>query len=104
MFVTNGYQTPETVHAMAGVIDAANVDLKSFSDEFYRTRCGARLQPVLDSIRLMHELGIHVEVTTLVVPDGNDSDNELRKIAAFIADVSTDVVWHVIWGQLAHLP
>jgi len=95
VFVTNGYQSPETVEAMIGLIDAANVDLKSFSDDFYREYCGARLGPVLDSIRAMHAGGIHVEVTTLVVPGRNDSGSELRGIAGFIAGVSPDVAWHV---------
>jgi pyruvate formate lyase activating enzyme len=95
VFVTNGYQTPETVEAMAGLIDAANVDVKSFSDEFYRMHCKARLAPVLESIRLMRAAGIHVEVTTLVIPGQNDRDGELRGIAEFIAGISTDMVWHV---------
>ncbi len=95
IFVTNGYQTPQTVEKMKGVIDAANVDLKSFSDEFYRKVCSARLRPVLEAIRLMHEAGIHIEVTTLVVPDQNDSDEELTGIASFIADISPDIPWHV---------
>jgi len=95
VFVTNGYQTPEAVEAMAGLIDAANVDLKSFSDEFYRSFCKARLEPVLESIRNMHEAGIHVEITTLLVTGSNDSDDELRGIAEFIAGVSPDMPWHV---------
>ncbi len=94
-FVTNGYQTPEAIEAMAGLIDAANVDLKAFSDQFYRHYCKARLEPVLEAIRTMHGTGIHVEVTTLVVPDQNDSDGELRGIAEFLADVCPDVVWHI---------
>jgi pyruvate formate lyase activating enzyme len=95
VFVTNGFQTPETVAAMAGLIDAANVDLKSFRDEFYRSICKARLEPVLDSIRGLHKAGIHVEVTTLLVPGDNDSDAELRDIAGFLASVSVDLPWHV---------
>jgi len=94
-FVTNGYQSPEAVAAMRGLIDAANVDLKSFSDEFYREYCGARLQPVLDTIRAMHQAGIHVEVTTLVVPGQNDSEPELRRTASFLAGISRDLPWHV---------
>lgn len=95
IFVTNGYQTPETIEMMKGVIDAANVDLKSFSDGFYRKVCFARLRPVLETIRLMYEAGMHIEVTTLVVPDQNDSDEELTQIADFIADISPDIPWHV---------
>jgi len=95
VFVTNGYESPEAVDAMRGLIAAANVDLKSFSDTFYRSQCNGRLQPVLDSIRKMHETGIHVEVTTLVVTGLNDSDEELERIASFLADVSPDLAWHI---------
>jgi len=95
VFVTNGFQSPEAVEAMVGLIDAANVDLKAFTDEFYRSQCGGRLQPVLDSIRMMHERGIHVEVTTLIVPGANDSAGELRGLAEFIAGVSPDLPWHI---------
>ncbi len=95
VFVTNGYQTPETIEKMKGVVDAANVDLKSFSDDFYRKVCSARLRPVLESIKLMYEAGIHVEVTTLVVPEQNDSEEELRQIAEFLSSVSPDFPWHV---------
>lgn len=94
-FVTNGYQTPETIEKMAGVIDAANVDLKAFNDEFYRERCRARLAPVLKAIRTMHEHGIFLEITTLVVPGENDNRDELKHIAEFIVSVSPDVPWHV---------
>lgn len=94
-FVTNGYQTPETVEKMAGVIDAANVDLKAFDDRFYRERCRARLAPVLKAIRTMHEHGIFIEITTLVVPGENDDRDELRRIAEFIVSLSPDVPWHV---------
>ncbi|MBU2234536.1 MAG: radical SAM protein, partial [Proteobacteria bacterium] len=65
VFVTNGYMTGEMLELLAPRLDAANVDLKAFNDDFYRKRCGARLQPVLDSLRKMKELGIWVEVTTL---------------------------------------
>ncbi|MDK1032225.1 MAG: AmmeMemoRadiSam system radical SAM enzyme, partial [Planctomycetia bacterium] len=95
VFVTNGYETPETIEQMTGLIDAANVDLKSFSDDFYQRLCKARLEPVLESIRLMHEAGIFVEVTTLIVPGQNDGEEELKGIAEFIASVSGDIPWHV---------
>lgn len=95
VFVTNGYQTREAIGKMTGVIDAANVDLKSFSDEFYRKVCSANLEPILEGIRLMYEAGIHLEVTTLVVPDENDSEGELREIADFLFDISPDIPWHI---------
>jgi len=95
VFVTNGFETAEAIEGMRGLIDAANIDLKSFSDLFYRKVCKGKLQPVLDSIRNMHEAGIHVEVTTLVIPAQNDSDEELTQIASFVADVSKDIPWHI---------
>lgn len=95
VFVTNGFQTPETIGKMVGVIDAANVDLKSFSDEFYRKVCGGRLEPVLEAIKLMWEKKIWVEVTTLIVPEQNDSEKELEQIAKFLADISKDISWHI---------
>ncbi|MHC4479838.1 MAG: AmmeMemoRadiSam system radical SAM enzyme [Planctomycetota bacterium] len=95
VFVTNGFQSPEAVEAMTGLIDAANVDLKAFTDDFYRTQCQGRLQPVLDSIANMHRAGIHVEVTTLIVPGLNDSEEELRGIAEFLAGISPELPWHI---------
>jgi pyruvate formate lyase activating enzyme len=94
-FVTNGFQTPETIEKMVSVIDAANVDLKAFSDEFYKERCRARLAPVLKAIKLMYAGGIFIEITTLVVPGENDTRDELKQIAGFIASVSPDIPWHV---------
>jgi len=95
VFVTNGYQTPETIERMTEVIDAANVDLKAFNDEFYKTRCRARLAPVLKAIRMMYEKGIFIEVTTLIVPGENDNMDEIAQIAEFIASISPEIPWHV---------
>jgi pyruvate formate lyase activating enzyme len=94
-FVTNGYMTAEALDMIAPYLDAANVDLKSFSEEFYKKICGARLKPVLENIAKMHELGIWVEVTTLIIPTLNDAKSELRKIAHFIRSVSPGIPWHV---------
>lgn len=94
-FVTNGYMTKECLETIRPYLDAANVDLKFFKDSSYKKICAGSLAPVLDSIRLMHDLGIWVEVTTLVVPGQNDSDEELRGIAQFIAGIDKDIPWHV---------
>lgn len=94
-FVTNGYMTREALEYVRPYLDACNVDLKSFSDDFYHSFCKASLQPVLDSIRAMKELGIWVEVTTLLIPGRNDSDEELQRSAAFIADIDPDMPWHI---------
>lgn len=95
VFVTNGYQTPETIKLMRGLIDAANVDLKSFSETFYRQVCGAKLTPVLEAIKLMHQAGIWLEITTLVIPGQNDSEKELTQIAQFIAKIDKNIPWHI---------
>ncbi len=95
IFVSNGYMTEKATRKLAPVLDAINIDIKSFSDDFYRKICGARLQPVLDSVRLMHELGVWVEVTTLLIPGLNDSDAELREIAEFIVGLDPSIPWHV---------
>lgn len=95
IFITNGYQTPETIKKMIGLIDAANVDLKSFVEFYYHKVCGAHLQPVLDAIKLMYKKGIWLEITTLIVPKLNDSDKELTQIAEFIAQTSENIPWHV---------
>lgn len=95
VFVTNGFMTGEALEKIAPYLDAANVDLKSFSDDFYKRHCGARLQPVLDSLKKMKELGIWVEVTTLVIPSLNDSEDELRDIARFIYSIGAETPWHI---------
>jgi pyruvate formate lyase activating enzyme len=95
IFVTNGYMTREMLNDIDGDLHAANVDLKSYSDVFYRTLVGARLKPVLDSIRRLWEMGVWVEVTTLLISGKNDSPGELRSLAEFLASVSADIPWHV---------
>lgn len=94
-FVTNGYIGEDPLREIRPYLDAANIDLKSFSDDFYRKICGARLHPVLDSIRLHHELGIWIEITTLLIPGHNDSREELEGIAKFIASLDPGIPWHV---------
>ncbi|HHL39136.1 MAG TPA: AmmeMemoRadiSam system radical SAM enzyme [Deltaproteobacteria bacterium] len=95
IFVTNGYMTGECLDELKGLLDAANVDLKSFSDDFYRKVCGARLAPVLDSIEYMHGMGVWLEITTLVIPTRNDSPEELRGIARWIAALDRSIPWHI---------
>lgn len=95
VFVTNGFMTKEAIDMIRPYLDAANIDLKSYSDEFYKKICKARLQPVLDSIRRMKETGVWVEITTLLVPGENDSEKELNDTAGFIASVGKDIPWHI---------
>lgn len=95
VFVTNGYTSGEAVKEIAPFLDAANVDLKSFDEDFYRKICGAKLQPVLDNIRLYRELAIWVEVTTLIIPGYSDDKKQLRAIAEFIKGIGEDIPWHI---------
>ena len=85
VFVTNGYMTEAMIGMVHPFLDAANIDLKSFSDDTYRKLCKASLAPVLKSIETMKRLSIWVEVTTLLVTGENDSPEELKKIAGFLA-------------------
>lgn len=95
-FVTNGYIEEEPLAAISPFLDAANIDLKGFSEGFYKKVCGARLEGVLASIKKHKSLGIWVELTTLVIPRYNDSDEELTNIARFIAgEVGVETPWHV---------
>ena len=94
IFVSNGYTSPEATRTIAPYLDGNNIDLKG-SDDFYKKICGARLEPVRETIRLMKGLGVWVEVTTLIIPDYNDSDEDLREIAEFIGSVDTSIPWHV---------
>jgi pyruvate formate lyase activating enzyme len=95
VFVTNGYISEEALVEIRPYLDAANIDLKGFSDEFYRKNCGARLNHVLDSIRLHKSLGIWIEITTLIIPSLNDSEEELRKVAEFVKEVGEEIPWHI---------
>jgi pyruvate formate lyase activating enzyme len=95
-FVTNGYIEDEPLSAIAPFLDAANIDLKGFSQSFYKSVCGAELSNVLDTIRCYKKLGIWIEITTLIIPGYNDSENELRGIAGFIKnELGPETPWHV---------
>ncbi|PIX30074.1 AmmeMemoRadiSam system radical SAM enzyme [Candidatus Berkelbacteria bacterium CG_4_8_14_3_um_filter_42_13] len=95
IFVTNGFLSKESFEYIKPYLDAANVDLKSMDDKFYQKFCGARLQPVLDTIRRFHDAKIHIEITTLIIPGVNDSDANLKKIAKFISGIDKKIPWHI---------
>jgi len=95
VFVTNGYITEEALKEIRPYLDAANIDLKGFSDEFYRKNCGARLDLVLDTIRSYKKMGIWIELTTLLIPTLNDDEAQLKAIADFIVNLDPGIPWHV---------
>lgn len=94
VFVSNGYTSPEATRAIATYLDGNNIDLKG-DDNLYKELCKAKLDPVKETIRLMKELGVWVEVTTLIIPDYNDSEGQLRDMAEFIKSVDPSIPWHV---------
>ncbi len=95
IFVTNGYMTEEALRTIHPHLHGANVDLKSFREEFYQQRCGAKLEGVLQSLRVMKNLGVWVEITTLLIPGLNDTEEELQDIARFICSLGPETPWHI---------
>jgi pyruvate formate lyase activating enzyme len=93
-FVSNGNGTPEVLNYLRPWIDLYKVDLKSFDDRHYR-QLGGRIEPILETIRALHRMGIWIEIVTLLIPGFNDSNDELRRLTEFVASVSPYIPWHV---------
>lgn len=95
-WVSNGFMSNETLEMIAPYLDAANVDLKSFDDEFYKTACGARVEPILENLKRMKKTGIWIEITTLIIPTLSDNKKMLEKIAKFIFNnLGSETPWHI---------
>ncbi len=95
IFVTNGYMRPQAISLLSPYLDAANVDLKFFKEISYQKICSGKLAPVLDSIQRLNDAGVWIEITTLVIPGENDTEEELSAIAKFISGVNKDIPWHI---------
>jgi len=96
VYVSNGYESEECLKYMRDFCDAINIDIKSFSQKFYAKECGGvLLDGIKNTIKSAHKMGFWIECTTLIIPEMNDSDEELSKIAKFIFSVSADIPWHV---------
>ncbi len=96
LFVTNGYMSTEAIDMIAPLLDAASVDLKSFSNDFYENLCEARLEGVKESLKHFQRRGVFVEVTTLVIPGMNDSDTELKNLVQFLVnELGPETPWHI---------
>lgn len=93
-FVSNGNGTPQVLEYLRPWIDVYKVDLKSFDDRHYH-ELGGRIAPILDSIRRLHDMGIWLELVTLLIPGFNNSDDELKRLTEFVASLSPDIPWHV---------
>lgn len=95
VYVTNGYMSEESFQEIRPYLDAANIDLKGMSENFYKDLCDAHLQPVLDTIIRMHEAQIHIEITNLMIPDYNDSEDYIKSMVKFMVDeVGVEVPLH----------
>ncbi len=95
VLVTNGYINPEPLRELVKYVDAMNIDLKGIRPEFYLKVCKGKLEPVLDTIRFVKQSGVHLELTNLIIPDRNDSDDDLSALVDFVASVSTDIPLHL---------
>lgn len=95
VFVSNGFESEQALGKLNGLLDGINIDLKSFREKFYQDVSKAKLKPVMQNVKRCHQMGVWVEVTTLIIPGENDSSQELAQIANFIADVSPSIPWHV---------
>lgn len=96
IWVSNGYFSQEVIQQASKYLDAINIDLKFFKEKSYQEICGAKLEPVLENLKIIKKLNIWLEVTTLIIPTINDSDKELKQIAEFIKkELREDVPWHV---------
>lgn len=95
VYVTNGFETRQTLDFIENYIDAYNIDLKSFSEKFYQKICKANLKQVVETIKEVYRRKKWLEITTLLVPQENDSTEEIAEIAIFIKSLSKDIPWHV---------
>ncbi|MFK5926214.1 MAG: AmmeMemoRadiSam system radical SAM enzyme [Desulfuromusa sp.] len=95
IYVTSGFETHKAIDLLAPYIDGMNIDIKAFTDKFYKEISGARLKPVLDAVKYAYKKGIWIEITTLWIPGKNDSDEEIRNIAKFIAELNPAIPWHL---------
>lgn len=96
IYVTSGFETKRAIDTIAPFIDVMILDLKGFNEPFYATVCGGSLEPVLETIRYVHAKKIPIEITTPVIPDYNDSDDELGRMAAFISQLDPSIAWHLL--------
>jgi pyruvate formate lyase activating enzyme len=111
IFVSNGFISSEAIDLVVPYLDAANIDIKSFSDKFYQNICGGKLEPVLNTTTRLKKEKIWLEITTLIIPTLNDSFEEIRSIAKFIKKrLGAETPWHIspfvssISWKLKHFP
>jgi len=96
IWVSNGYMSEQCLGAILPYLDAINIDLKSMDEKFYQKNCAAKLNPILENLKILKQEQIHIEIATLLIPTLSDDENMLKKIAEFIADeLSAETPWHI---------
>lgn len=95
VYVTSGYETRKAIDTIAPYLDGMNIDIKGYTQSFYKDICGASLKPVLDAVEYAHSKGIWIETTTLLIPGLNDTEEEIRSIARFQAALDPNIPWHI---------
>ena len=95
LVVSNGYGSQEAWEAARGLVDAANIDLKAMDENFYQKICGGSLAEILETLTLIQQMGIWLEITTLLIPGENDDFKQMEKLTSFIAGLSPDIPWHI---------
>lgn len=96
ILVSNGFMSPKCLQELGPYVDAINIDLKAFTEKFYQDICGTKLKPVLQNLKKTKDLGWWLEVTTLIIPELNDSEEELRQLVSFLYnELGPEVPWHV---------
>ncbi len=95
IFVSNGFESREAIEKIAPYLNANNIDLKAWNAEFYKKICHAKIDPVKENIKRFYDAGVWIEITTLLIPGRNDSDEDMKHIAEFLVNISPDIPWHV---------
>jgi pyruvate formate lyase activating enzyme len=108
VMVSNGYMTGQALSLLGPFLDAVNIDLKAFNENFYNKYCSARLKPVLETISALRDMGIWLEITTLLIPGLNDDSEEIKCLISFLLELDANMPWHVSrffpQYQLQHIP
>jgi len=96
VWISNGFMSKQCLRAISPYLDGMNIDLKSVDNEFYKDNCGARIEPILENLKSIKEAGVHLEITTLIIPTLSSDAEMLEKLAEFIVtELDADVPWHL---------
>ena len=95
VLISNGYINPDPLKELIELVDAANIDLKSMSDDFYKRICKAKLNPVLETLKTLAASDVHLEITNLIIPGENDSDTDIKQLVDFVSSLSDRIPLHL---------